>query len=77
VPRLAMAPGKSENLVANYPKIVTMARANEFTEDVIFQARRMPFGERRKFVNEQVQRLPQNLREHARREIERRRVYSK
>ncbi len=77
LPRLSMATGKSEGMVKDYPKIVTMARANEFTEDVIYQARRMPFADRRKFVNDQIQRLPPMAREHARREVDRRRVFSK
>lgn len=74
LPRFTMVPGKTENLVANYPRIVTMAQGNAFIEDVIYQARRLPQDEKLLFIREQVKRLPAPLRNKAMSEIKRRRV---
>lgn len=74
LPRFTMVPGKTENLVANYPRIVTMAQGNAFIEDVIYQARRLPQDEKLAFIREQVNRLPVSLRNRAMSEIKRRRV---
>jgi hypothetical protein len=76
LPRFTMSPGKSERTVKDYPKIVTMARANEFIEDVVYQARRMPLNERGKFLTEQMNRLPQSVRGRAWHEFQRRRLFT-
>jgi len=76
VPRFTMTPGKTESMVEKYPKIVAMAQGNAFIDDMIHQARRLPKEERRKFVNEQVLRLPAEQRAHGRSEAVRRRVYT-
>lgn len=76
VPRFTMTPGKTESMVEKYPKIVSMAQGNAFIDDMIGQARKLPKEERRKFVNEQVMRLPPEQRAHGRNEAVRRRVYT-
>lgn len=76
IPRFTMTPGKTEPMVDKYPKIVALAQGNAFIDDMIHQARQLPREERRKFVNEQVQRLPASQRAHARQEAVRRKVYT-
>lgn len=74
-PRLTPLMGKPEEMVANYPKIVSMAQGKDFVEWIIHTARTVPREQRRAYVNEQIQKLPAQQREWARREMERRRVY--
>lgn len=75
VPRFAPQAGRSPEMVDKYPQIVEKAQANEFMEYVIHTARGVPMDQRRDFVNQQVQRLPQELRAHAQQEATRRGVY--
>ena len=57
IPRFTLAPTQSADVLQNYPKIVSQAQANEFTEDMIHTARQMPVADRMKWVTEQIGRL--------------------
>jgi hypothetical protein len=75
LPRFTLATGKQQDFVDKYPEIVQKAQANAFIEDVIHQARKLPIDERRKFTDEQIGRLPEDLRYHAHSEVKRRAVF--
>jgi hypothetical protein len=74
--RLALNPGKSETQVDNFPRIVSMAQAKDFTEWVISTARKVPLdnGQRAQYVVQQIQRLPASEQKAAHNEVLRRRV---
>lgn len=75
IPRFTMQPGKTESMVENYPRIVSMAQGAAFINDMIHEARRMDPDKRIEFVVEQVKRLPIEQQAHALREAHRRKVY--
>ena len=76
--RLALNPGKSEQQVDNFPRIVSMAQAKDFTEWVISTARKVPLtdGQRAQYVVQQIQRLPASEQKAAHNEVLRRRVFA-
>jgi hypothetical protein len=76
LPRFVPSSGKTPEMVEKYPKIVSLAQGGAFIDDMIHQARQLPREQRRAFVTEQIKRLPESQREHAFREVHRRRVYT-
>lgn len=52
--RYAPTVGPSERMIAVLPKIVTKRQLNDYVDDVAKEARKLPMGERRKYVNERL-----------------------
>jgi hypothetical protein len=76
LPRFTLVPGKTTALVQNYPRIVQMAQANVFIEDMIAQGRRLPQSDKVDFIRTQIMRLPPESRKHALDEVKRRKVFA-
>lgn len=79
LPRFTLNLGKPVDMVANYPRIVGMAQAQEYVDGVIREARQVPLsgGQRVEFVRGRLDRLGPEHRQHAWQEVERRKVLSR
>jgi hypothetical protein len=77
IPRFTLTPGKPPDMVQNFPRIVSMAQANEFTEFIIHTARQVPIAKRADYLAKEIQRLPPELQKKAWNEVKRRGVFSR
>lgn len=75
IPRFTMSPGRSAEMMKNYPLIVHRAQASAFIDDVIGRARKMEPEARLKYLQDSIGRLKDDSdKDHAMREFKRRKI---
>jgi hypothetical protein len=75
LPRLAPTAGKPPELVADYPRIVAAAKANEYINYVVHETRRKPAEEQVDYATKQIDQLPPEFQKKAWDELTHRRVW--